>query len=291
MSDLSGNSFLRVEAPREADSACPVDERDHRQRRLDELGRRPARRHPDLRWSDQPGGTAAATPGRGRGAKSQPCWTRSGSSTRSMSSSSCGCGRYPSSPVVALEADHDGSGCRNRPWSHLSACHVRAGCRAARTGNRPSRITRSATFTLAPRDCCGSGTSCTPRPPCSPQMIRWRASRRSTSRISWASASSSTTQCKLSTTARSLTGLRSSSLLQEHLGFTFGDFTTVRSAIQERYSRILTSLRDETGDIVMRCQAEGRDPTEEEIRGLPQVDVCLHVPPRRTRIVHCVRHR
>ena len=80
-------------------------------------------------------------------------------------------------------------------------------------------------------------------------------------------------------------------LLQEHLGFTFGDFTTVRSAIQERYSRILTGLRDETGDIVMRCQAEGRDPTEEEIRGLPRIDVCLHVPPRRTRIIHRVRHR
>ncbi len=55
-------------------------------------------------------------------------------------------------------------------------------------------------------------------------------------------------------------------LLQEHLGFTFGDFTTVRSAVQERYSRILTGLRDETGDIVMRCQAEGRDPTEQEIQ-------------------------
>jgi hypothetical protein len=54
-------------------------------------------------------------------------------------------------------------------------------------------------------------------------------------------------------------------LLREHLGFAFGEFTTVRSAIQERYSRILTSLRDETGDIVIRCQAEGRDPTEEEI--------------------------
>jgi hypothetical protein len=54
--------------------------------------------------------------------------------------------------------------------------------------------------------------------------------------------------------------------LQEHLGFTFDDFTTVRSAVQERYSRILTGLRDETGDIVMRCQAEGRDPTEQEIQ-------------------------
>ena len=55
-------------------------------------------------------------------------------------------------------------------------------------------------------------------------------------------------------------------LLQEHLGFTFGDFTTVRSAVEERYSRILTGLRDETGEIVMRCRAEGRDPTEEEIQ-------------------------
>lgn len=55
-------------------------------------------------------------------------------------------------------------------------------------------------------------------------------------------------------------------LLQEHLGFAFCDFTTVRSVVQRRYSRILTRLRDETGDIVMRCQAEDRDPTEEEIR-------------------------
>jgi hypothetical protein len=55
-------------------------------------------------------------------------------------------------------------------------------------------------------------------------------------------------------------------LLQEHLGFTFSDFTTVRSAIQERYSRILTGLRDETGDILRRCHAEGRDLTEQDIR-------------------------
>ena len=55
-------------------------------------------------------------------------------------------------------------------------------------------------------------------------------------------------------------------LLREHLGFTYGEFTTVRSAIQERYSRTLTSLRDETGGIVKQCQAEGRDPTEDEIR-------------------------
>jgi hypothetical protein len=56
-----------------------------------------------------------------------------------------------------------------------------------------------------------------------------------------------------------------SSLLREHLGFTFGEFTDVRSAIQERYSRIVTSLRDETGGIMMRCRAERRDPTAEEI--------------------------
>jgi hypothetical protein len=55
-------------------------------------------------------------------------------------------------------------------------------------------------------------------------------------------------------------------LLQEHLGFTFGDFTTVRSAVQERYSRIITGLRNETGYIATRCQAEGRDPTEQEIQ-------------------------
>ncbi len=57
-----------------------------------------------------------------------------------------------------------------------------------------------------------------------------------------------------------------SSLLREHLGFTFGEFTAVRSAIQERYSRVLTGLRDETGGILLRCQAEGRDPTGEELK-------------------------
>ncbi len=57
-----------------------------------------------------------------------------------------------------------------------------------------------------------------------------------------------------------------SALLGEHLGFTFGEFTTVRSAIQAIYSRKLTSLRDETSDIMKRCQAEGREPTEDEIR-------------------------
>ena len=57
-----------------------------------------------------------------------------------------------------------------------------------------------------------------------------------------------------------------SALLREHLGFTFGEFTAVRSAIQERYSRTLTSLRDKAGDIMMRCRAEGREPTEDEVQ-------------------------
>jgi hypothetical protein len=48
-----------------------------------------------------------------------------------------------------------------------------------------------------------------------------------------------------------------SALLGEHFGFTFGEFATARSAIQARHSRILTSLQDETGVIMMRCQAEG----------------------------------
>lgn len=54
-------------------------------------------------------------------------------------------------------------------------------------------------------------------------------------------------------------------LLKEHLGFTFGEFAAVRSAIQDRYSSVLTGLRDETGDILRRCRAEGREPTEQEI--------------------------
>ena len=94
-----------------------------------------------------------------------------------------------------------------------------------------------------------------------------------------------------STTARSLTGPRSARSCGEHLGFTFGDFTAVRSAIQERYSRILTGLRDETGDIVMRCQAEGREPTDEEILAFRKSMSGLHVPSRGTRIVYRVGHR
>ena len=54
-------------------------------------------------------------------------------------------------------------------------------------------------------------------------------------------------------------------LLVAKLGFTYRDYFEVRLAIQERYSRILTSLRDVTGDVVMRTEAEGRELTNEEV--------------------------
>ena len=53
-------------------------------------------------------------------------------------------------------------------------------------------------------------------------------------------------------------------LLLRRLGFTFGDFTAVRSAIRDRYGRALTVLRDETGDIVSCCHSQGREPTDDE---------------------------
>jgi hypothetical protein len=56
-------------------------------------------------------------------------------------------------------------------------------------------------------------------------------------------------------------------LLLRCLGFTYGDFKAVRTGIQERYSRILTALRDDTGNLVIRCQAAGREPTAEELVG------------------------
>lgn len=48
------------------------------------------------------------------------------------------------------------------------------------------------------------------------------------------------------------------------LGFTYRDFTAVRTAIQDRYSRTLTALRDTTGDLVLQAQTEGRDLTAQE---------------------------
>jgi hypothetical protein len=57
------------------------------------------------------------------------------------------------------------------------------------------------------------------------------------------------------------------SLLTAKLGFSYREFAAVRAAIQGRYSRILTGLRDTTGDIVQGAEAEGRQPTDEE-RGI-----------------------
>lgn len=48
------------------------------------------------------------------------------------------------------------------------------------------------------------------------------------------------------------------------LGFCYRDFAAVRAAIQSRYSRTLTALRDGTGDIFAQAQAEGRDLTDQE---------------------------
>lgn len=71
-------------------------------------------------------------------------------------------------------------------------------------------------------------------------------------------------------------------LVKEHLGFTFGEFTAVRSAIQSRYSRVLTGLRDKTGDIVRRCRIERREPTEQEISEFAEsMSAFMFLPGRR----------
>lgn len=54
-------------------------------------------------------------------------------------------------------------------------------------------------------------------------------------------------------------------ILRDRLGFTYREFTAVRDAIQNRNSDIVTGLRDVTGDIVMTANAEGREPTPEEL--------------------------
>lgn len=53
-------------------------------------------------------------------------------------------------------------------------------------------------------------------------------------------------------------------LLRARLGFSYGEFVSTRDAIQRRYSRILTDLRDTTGDLMMRAEAEGRELTDQE---------------------------
>ena len=53
-------------------------------------------------------------------------------------------------------------------------------------------------------------------------------------------------------------------VLRTHLGFTYREFVAVRDAIQDRYSDIVTGLRDVTGDIFMTANADAREPTPEE---------------------------
>ena len=54
-------------------------------------------------------------------------------------------------------------------------------------------------------------------------------------------------------------------LLREHLGFTHAEFARVRDGVRERYSADLTECRDVIGEIVLRNEREGRDPTPEEL--------------------------
>ena len=164
----------------------------------------------------------------------------------------------------------------------LARLPVTSGQDARRHGpaNRPSRTMRSPTCMLVLRDCCGSRISCIARPPCSPRMIRWLAWRRSTSRIWLASASSGTTRLKRSTMPRSLAGLMISSLLQEHLGFTFGEFTDrpVRhpGAVQPHpHEPAGRDRRHRRCDARLRARPDGGGD-----RGLPRVDVGFHVPSR-----------
>jgi hypothetical protein len=53
-------------------------------------------------------------------------------------------------------------------------------------------------------------------------------------------------------------------LLSEHLGFTYKEFVSVRDAISDLYNSRMMALRDRTGDLVEKTQAEGREPTAEE---------------------------
>lgn len=53
-------------------------------------------------------------------------------------------------------------------------------------------------------------------------------------------------------------------VLQAHLGFTYCEYVAVRDAVQDRYSDIVTGLRDVTGEILKRAKTERRDLTPEE---------------------------
>ncbi|MBI5232683.1 MAG: hypothetical protein HY876_11040 [Coriobacteriales bacterium] len=64
-------------------------------------------------------------------------------------------------------------------------------------------------------------------------------------------------------------------VMRTQLGFTHREFVAVRDAIQDRYSCILTDLRDVTADIFVRADAERREPTpgESEILARSLIDM------------------
>lgn len=53
--------------------------------------------------------------------------------------------------------------------------------------------------------------------------------------------------------------------LIDQFGFTFAQFEAVRLSVRDIYSDGMTSIRDSTGGLMLRCQDEGRDPTDEEL--------------------------
>jgi hypothetical protein len=73
-------------------------------------------------------------------------------------------------------------------------------------------------------------------------------------------------------------------MLRAHLGFTYREFTTVRSAVHDYYSDQLTSARDATADILHRAEAEVREPNPSETLVLRRffIEVFLHPGDRAT---------
>lgn len=53
--------------------------------------------------------------------------------------------------------------------------------------------------------------------------------------------------------------------LNRSVGFDYKEYVAVRNAVQDRYTRTLTDLRDETAEIMSRTQSEGREPTRHEL--------------------------
>lgn len=64
-------------------------------------------------------------------------------------------------------------------------------------------------------------------------------------------------------------------LLRNSVGFSYGEFERVRDAIQDRYSSVLTGLRDDTGEIMLRVDSENREPTPEEVHRLQESTISM----------------